>query len=66
MAVVSESGTYKLRQNETKDGGILLCGKGKGIDYGSLRLLVAFWADTYPFHAGQGYLSRRWSTLCGR
>ena len=29
--VVSESRTYKLRKNETKDGGILLGGEGKEV-----------------------------------
>lgn len=31
MAVVSESNNYKLRKNETKDGGILLSGEGKEV-----------------------------------
>ena len=31
MAVVSESRTYKLRMNETKDGGILLGEEGKEV-----------------------------------
>lgn len=31
MAVVSESRTYKLRKNETQDGGIFLGGEGKEV-----------------------------------
>ena len=41
MAVVSERRTYKLRKNETKECGILLCGEGKLIARAGVRLPVA-------------------------